>query len=192
MTGGTVLSEFYFKHRLSEDLDFFSDKQFDSKKIMSSISKLGDTLKLKKIDHQNLTGQDTFYLYFDIENFVKVDFSEFPFPHLGTFQKFNKLNISSVEDIATNKVHAITTRRRSRDYLDLYLSMNHLVWTNQDLIGNYKLKFDLTLPPEQLATAFVNVVDAEDQPIFLGTNNWDEVKHFFLSKANELKGNILE
>ena len=26
-TGGTVLAEFYLKHRFSEDLDFFSEKQ---------------------------------------------------------------------------------------------------------------------------------------------------------------------
>jgi predicted nucleotidyltransferase component of viral defense system len=25
LTGGTALSEFYFQHRLSEDLDFFSE-----------------------------------------------------------------------------------------------------------------------------------------------------------------------
>ena len=93
MTGGTVLSEFYFKHRLSEDFDFFSDNKFDSKKVIYSISKMGDLLKLKKVEHQNLTGQDTFYLYFDNKNFVKIDFSEFPFPHLGKFKKFNRLSI---------------------------------------------------------------------------------------------------
>jgi len=28
-TGGTALSEFYLQHRLSEDLDFFSEKEID-------------------------------------------------------------------------------------------------------------------------------------------------------------------
>ena len=28
LTGGTALAEFYLRHRLSEDLDFFSDEPF--------------------------------------------------------------------------------------------------------------------------------------------------------------------
>lgn len=33
LTGGTALSEFYLKHRYSEDLDFFSEKEFNPKNI---------------------------------------------------------------------------------------------------------------------------------------------------------------
>ena len=29
LTGGTALAVFYLKHRYSEDLDFFSEKEFD-------------------------------------------------------------------------------------------------------------------------------------------------------------------
>ncbi|MBI3397237.1 nucleotidyl transferase AbiEii/AbiGii toxin family protein [Candidatus Woesebacteria bacterium] len=191
ITGGTALSGFYFHHRFSEDFDFFSEVKFDSKKVISSISKIGDQLRPKRIEHQNLTGQDTFYLYFDRKKFVKIDFSEFPFPHLGKFNKFNKLNIASIEDIAINKVHAITTRKRSRDYLDLYKCIKYLSWTNQDLAKNYRLKFDVILPPEQLATSFINVIDAKDSPIFLGKNNWGEVKSFFLDRAKGLESLLL-
>ena len=192
MTGGTVLSEFYLHHRYSEDFDFFSEVKFDSKKVLSTVSKIGNKLKLRKIEHQNLTGQDTFFLYFDNKNFVKIDFSEFPFHHLGNFKKLNGLKISSVEDIAVNKIHAITTRARSRDYLDLYMCIRYLKWDSDDLLKNYKLKFDIVLPVEQLATSFVNVVDAKDSPIFLGKNNWEEVKSFFLAQAKNLKNKILQ
>ncbi|AKM83602.1 hypothetical protein A2422_01880 [Candidatus Woesebacteria bacterium RIFOXYC1_FULL_31_51] len=191
MTGGTVLSEFYFKHRYSEDLDFFSENKFDSKKVMSAISKIGDKLNLNKIEQQNLTGQNTFYLYSTPKKFVKIDFSEFPFLHLGIFKKFNNLRISSVEDIAVNKLHAITTRQRSRDYFDLYLCLKQLKWKHTDLLKNYRLKFDVILPIEQLITSYVNVVQATDLPIFLGNAKWKEVKAFFLHEANGLKGEIL-
>ena len=87
MTGGTALSGFYLRHRFSEDLDFFSEDEFDAKQLLVSVSRLGDKLKLTKIDHQNLTGQDTFFLYFDEKSFVKVDFSFFPFKHVGSYKK---------------------------------------------------------------------------------------------------------
>lgn len=192
MTGGTVLSEFYFKHRYSEDLDFFSEKEFDSKKVMSTISKIGDKLNLNKIEQQNLTGQNTFYLYFTPKKFIKIDFSEFPFSHLGIFKKFNNLRISSIEDITVNKLHAITTRQRSRDYFDLYLCLKQLEWNHTDLLKNYRLKFDVILPIEQLITSYINVVQATDLPKFLDITRWKEVKTYFLHEANGLKDKILK
>jgi hypothetical protein len=39
LTGGTALSEFYLHHRLSEDLDFFSEEEFSILPISSFIKK---------------------------------------------------------------------------------------------------------------------------------------------------------
>lgn len=192
MTGGTALSEFYFKHRFSEDLDFFSETDFDAKKLMVFISEIGDNLKLKRIEQQNLSGQNTFYLYSTPKKFVKLDFAHFPFPHFGKFKKYNKLKISSVEDMTINKLHAITTRQRSRDYLDLFLCLKHLNWDYKDLLKNYRLKFEVSLPVEQLATSYVNVVQASDLPIFIGKNNWSEIKSFFLKESKKLKNDLLK
>lgn len=38
-TGGTALSIFYFQHRLSEDLDFFTEKKVPYDQVVSFISK---------------------------------------------------------------------------------------------------------------------------------------------------------
>ncbi|EKE06348.1 MAG: hypothetical protein ACD_19C00016G0021 [uncultured bacterium] len=110
MTGGTALSYFYFKHRFSEDLDFFSEKEFNSKILLSSISKIGDTVKATKIEQQSLNQEEIFYFFFGEKEFVKLDFAIFPFETLCKFRKFNNLKITSIEDIATNKIHAISTR----------------------------------------------------------------------------------
>lgn len=143
------------------------------------------------IDQQRLTGQEVFFAYFTEKKFVKIDFAYFPFSHLGSFKKINNLKITSIEDICINKVHAITTRKRARDYLDLYLCLKYLEWLPEDLIKNYRIKFDVNLSNEQLATSFTNVVDAQDQPIFLGQNNWDEVKDYFLKLATSLKDKVV-
>ncbi|MBI3443269.1 nucleotidyl transferase AbiEii/AbiGii toxin family protein [Candidatus Woesebacteria bacterium] len=39
-TGGTALAEFYLKHRLSEDLDFFSDTSFDHSIVDDFLNKI--------------------------------------------------------------------------------------------------------------------------------------------------------
>lgn len=192
LTGGTTLSEFYFKHRLSEDLDLFSEKDYDSKKIIIWVKKTAADLKIQKLEQQKLTGQEVFYLYFDKGKFVKVDFSYFPFPHLGEFTIYKNLKISSIEDIAVNKIQAIITRKRSRDYLDLYLCSKHLKWTPKDMQKSYRLKFDTYISYEQLATSFTNIVDSNDLPKFLGNTPWSEVKKYFLSQATSLKNMIIK
>lgn len=190
-TGGTALSEFYFQHRYSEDIDFFSEKEFDSKRLSVVVSELNKRLKLKKVEQQSLTGQEVFYFYFNTQKYVKIDFSYFPFEHLGKFIKMNDLRVSSVEDITVNKLHAITTRQRKRDYYDLYLCTKHLEWRVNDLRKYYRLKFDIDMPIEQIATSFVNVVDATDEPIFTEKVNWQIIENYFLSKVKELKKDII-
>ncbi|MBU0570146.1 nucleotidyl transferase AbiEii/AbiGii toxin family protein [Patescibacteria group bacterium] len=192
LTGGTALSYFYFEHRFSEDLDFFSEERYNPKRILSWVSSVGDSLKAKKIEQQDLTGQHTFFFYFSRNTKVKVDFSHFPFDHLGTFKKFNSLRVSSIDDIAINKVHAITTRKRARDYLDLYLCIRELKWEVDDIKKNYRLKFGVHLSIEEIITSFVNVVDAKDLPMFIGDFDFKkEVERFFLDYAKNLKKKIV-
>lgn len=190
LTGGTALSYFYFKHRFSEDLDFFSVSEFNPKTLLSEISKIGDLVKVKKIEQQTLSGQEIFFFGFG-ETKVKVDFAYFPFEPLGEFKKLNDLKITSVEDVCINKIHAIGNRKRSRDYFDLYLCLKKLNWNIKDIRKNYNLKFEINLPIEQIATSYLNVLDADDLPLFLGDQNFDEVKKFFLAEADKLKKDII-
>ena len=40
LTGGTALAEFYLQHRLSEDLDLFSENEFESQGILIFLEKM--------------------------------------------------------------------------------------------------------------------------------------------------------
>src|SRR5260221_80400 len=86
-TGGTALAEFYFRHRLSEDLDFFSDQEFAETEIISWASKTAKEFKVADVEYKTLHGQLTFFFHFP-DSTVKVDFAYYPFPHLGSFQKW--------------------------------------------------------------------------------------------------------
>ncbi len=41
LAGGTALSEFYFHHRISEDLDFFTEEELDIKELERFINLIG-------------------------------------------------------------------------------------------------------------------------------------------------------
>ena len=48
-TGGTCLAEFYLKHRMSEDLDFFSENEFITSSISVCLQKAKKYLFYEKI-----------------------------------------------------------------------------------------------------------------------------------------------
>ncbi|OGD83746.1 hypothetical protein A2572_00810 [Candidatus Collierbacteria bacterium RIFOXYD1_FULL_40_9] len=192
-TGGTALSHYYFQHRFSEDLDFFAEEEFDQLQILAWIKSISPELKIKEIEQQILNGQLTLFLYYtEEEKPLKLDFAYFPFPHMGKFEMLGKIRVSSLEDIAVNKIQAITTRSRSRDYFDLKLCLEKLGWSDEVVRQKYRTKFEVSLPPESLATAYTNVQTAKDLPIFLGEVDWGGTEKYFLDRALGLKSLILE
>lgn len=189
LTGGTALSEFYLRHRLSEDLDFFSEQEIIPNDIAMWVRSTSKKLSTK-VSLETLRGQFIYNFAFPFDE-VKVEFAYFPFEVLGTFKKYKSLRITSIKDIAANKLQAILTRTRGRDYFDLYEILKQGKSTFLDIRQDYRLKYDVFIPDEELARRLTAVLDAKDQPKFLKTTNWKIIESFFLSEARKLKPKII-
>lgn len=139
LTGGTALS-FYFKHRFSEDLDFFSQnyKKEDPDSIMSFISKLsGFKFKLDaEQDDPRLIPMKVYFLELKRDCVLKMDFVQ-------DFEKNIKRiknGLHSLEDIYYRKISAgigmvkkedltgriiHAGRQSAKDLFDLYYLSKH-------------------------------------------------------------------
>ena len=97
-----------------------------------------------------------------------MDFAYYPFEHLGEFIHLGRLGVASLLDITVNKVHAITTRKRGGifGFISFYQKQGI---QSEELLDQYRLKFDVVITKEELAKHYVGVVDALDQPKYLGT-----------------------
>lgn len=189
LTGGTALAAFYLGHRISEDLDFFTESPIDEIALASWVKQTANALEAE-VTFQKLRGQYVYYFHFP-KDMVKVDFAYFPFPVLGICSKFKTLRVASLEDIGVNKLQGIMTRGRGRDYVDLYEILRQPGITISFLAQQYRLKFDTHIPPEELAKHFQAIVDATDQPRFLGRRNWKNIETFFLKEAKRFAPKIL-
>ena len=118
LTGGTALSRFYFQHRLSEDLDFFTTT--DDLKLIANDLRLrliaqGYEVEIKKLD--------IYFARFYVLHAgatLKVEFvKEF---HLidPLIQTEHGIYINSLEDIGANKITAFEDRAAIKDIVDLY------------------------------------------------------------------------
>lgn len=196
LTGGTALAAFYLHHRISEDLDFFSEEEFDTTYITIFLRKNKEKIGFQKFDLQRKQNRFIYFLLFKKER-LKVDFAFYPYPRIRADlgKKFGSLDIDSVFDIATNKVFTLFQHPRLRDYIDLYfIFKEHPDFSLEDLVAYTRNKFDFVVDSKELAKNFLKVLDLDkaDFPRMLVPFERKEMEEFFLKLAKSLEKEIFK
>ena len=190
LTGGTALSEFYLRHRFSEDLDFFSEQEFSLLPLQRLIKQLQNAMPdIQDVEFREFMGIKTFFLSHGKDR-LKIDFNYYPFPILEKGVSFHRLRIDSALDIAVNKTQAILTQPRSRDFIDVYLACTSFGWKFPDLINKARQKFDWYVDPLHVASRLLLVKELKDYPKMAVKVSEKEWQEFFLSEAEKLKPRI--
>lgn len=188
-TGGTALSSAYLNHRLSEDLDFFTEKKFNQQIIFTLMT---DLSKKHNFNFQSRFVEVVyiFNLIFSDKTELKVDFSYYPYKRLIKKQLVNEITIDSLTDIAVNKLLTITQRTDVKDFVDLYfLFQTFAIW---DLIEGVKIKFGLKLEPFLLSSDFLKAENFDYLPKMIKPLSLEELKSFFRQKAKEIGSRAVE
>lgn len=191
-TGGTPLAAFYLHHRLSEDIDLFSEQEVNPVPIRAFLKKIQKRLGFKKIDYRQFLGLHTFQLIFSKNNILKIDFNYYPFPRIAKGTKYKNIAVDSIYDIAVNKVHTVVMNPRARDFIDLYFIISEKNYNWHDLIKQAKAKFDWHIDAVQLGSRLLAAAEASDFPRMIKPIKHEEWKNFFLSEAKKLKKEIFK
>lgn len=177
LVGGTALSLCY-GHRVSVDLDLFSNKPFENQIVI-------DALKNKFQDKFIMEEKaPRFGIFCFIDN-VKVDIVRHPHPLIRPQLSIDDIRIFSTEDIIAMKVQAILGRGKKKDFWDVAELLQH--FSISDFIDFHKEKFTpqhLLITVPQAITFFADAEESED-PISLKKQTWDSVKKFIGLKVNE-------
>ena len=115
LVGGTTLA-LLIGHRMSEDIDLFSESPFDS-------SKLAEHLKDKyKAENIRTLKNAVFCFIRD----VKVDILTHQYPLINPVINEGGIRMVSLEDIGAMKLNVITdSGRRLKDFIDMYSLLEH-------------------------------------------------------------------
>ena len=114
LSGGTALS-LQIGHRISVDLDFFTQKlsaKVDAEKIINRLRTLFPRSKL------SITYRAIDQLWLDLDD-VKITFLAFPFARKHPLIDADGILLADVKDIALQKAFSIGRRAKARDYIDL-------------------------------------------------------------------------
>ncbi len=163
LSGGTALAEFYLQHRLSEDLDFFSEDEFDLSSIVVFLKTNKKIIGYDTMDFQNSFNRNLFFLKFKNE-ILKMEFTYYPFERIENTIKKNWLYVDSLIDIAVNKLFTIYQQPRSRDFIDLFLILKKQNFKLEDLIKMASIKFDTNIDYLQLGAKFSLSNSVKDFP----------------------------
>ena len=183
---GTALSAFYLHHRFSEDLDFFSEKEFDAGALNLFLLARKNDFSARALQYQQSFNRNLFFLEFGDQSSLKVEFTWYPFTRLEKGPTLDNLQVDSVLDIAVNKVFTLTQQARGRDYADLFEIHRKYALDFKELLKLARVKFDYPINILQLGKNLVKVTTFLDDPILLKNIDKREVEDYFLQLAKEL------
>lgn len=131
MVDGTSLA-LQYGHRQSIDLDFFGVIPQDKDELITSIMQCGNV---------TIQNRSNFILQTTIDD-IKVDFVDYSrYEWIGKSIVCEGFTLASDKDIAAMKVNAIIGRGTRKDFIDLYVLLQH--YSLADIFEFYKRKYPI-------------------------------------------------
>jgi len=169
--GGTNLA-LRLGHRLSVDLDFFTNTPYQNSAIFQAITAGFPSAEL--LFEQNQT------MMFSIDN-VKIDFVLYPFKWLLPFETIEGARLITLQDLIPMKLKALSNRFAKKDFWDIAYLLNN--FSLSEMLEIFTSKFP-QIDIGYIIHSLTNFDDAEleQQPLALLPKTWEEIK-FELQKA---------
>lgn len=182
-TGGTALASIYLHHRLSEDLDFFSEKSFDNLPVLNLMNKWGKKHGFRFTLKENEVVK-IYLLEFADGQTLKVDFGYYPYRRMDKTQNRESFQVDSLLDIAINKLSTIMQRSEVKDFVDLYFLLKQFtIW---DLMEGVNIKFRLKADPFLIGINCLKAESFDSLPIMLKPLKLEEIKNYYKSLAAKM------
>ncbi len=136
LTGGTALSRFYFQHRLSEDLDFFTTSE-DLTLIIRDLIRRLEELEIA-IAPERIEPYFARIMAIDGANTLKIDLVREPVVFGDLIKTPAGIYINNLADLGANKVSAYEDRAAIKDIIDLYFITQRHSWEELFQIADTK------------------------------------------------------
>lgn len=188
LTGGTALAEYYYQHRVSQDLDFFAFEEIDNIFLHAFADKLKGMLNAADARFERVYDRNQFFFKVGEEE-LKIEFTKYPFKNLEEIKIDGRARIDSLRDIAANKLLTITERFDPKDFVDLYFILQEK--DLKDVIEDVEQKFGVKLDPIFLGGELMKVKRIEALPNIIKPLSISGLKDFFEKLAKRFRPIIL-
>ena len=178
LVGGTALA-LQFGHRISEDIDLFTQESFSSEELERSI--------FEKLNGANIAvdmaKENTLKLRID---HIKVDLLYYPYRLIDMPLEIDGIRMLSIKDIAAMKLSAVSKRGAKKDFFDIYELLQEK-YTLKEMLDHYKTKYENhALGFLTRSLLYFDDAELEPDPVMIKNYNWQEVKKEISSQVRKL------
>ena len=165
LVGGTALA-LQYGHRQSIDLDFFGVLPEDKEELVEMTRRIGNVLVTNR----------TKMILQTVINQVKVDFVDYSrYAWIDKPIQGDGFILASDKDIAAMKVNAIIGRGTRKDFIDLYVLLQH--YSLSEIMEFYKQKYpEFSEYRALLSMTYFEDAEMQDMPKMFISTPWEEMK----------------
>ena len=180
LVGGTALS-LQFGHRLSVDIDLFTDHEYGS----IDFKKIRDFLEIKypycSYRDVDLVSFGTFFeVGMSKDDFVKIDFyytDKFVFNQLI----INDIRMATAEEIIAMKLEVINNKGRKKDFWDIHFFLENYTFEQFIQLYEKRYPYNISKTIKQQLLDF-ELADNDFDPICLLNKEWELIKYDLFEK----------
>jgi predicted nucleotidyltransferase component of viral defense system len=176
LAGGTALA-LQLGHRISVDLDFFTQEKIDEMLVSTELSQLQEFKEDQKAWGTVLgrIGETKFSIFY------------YKYKLIDELLPFEGIQLVGKKDIAAMKILAISDRGLKRDFIDVYTLARQ--FSLDEMLGFYEEKYGLI--EDRMyhiikSLEYFTNADNDDMPKMLIPVNWEDVKEYFRRETSRL------
>lgn len=174
LVGGTALA-LQYGHRQSVDLDFFGSplaSQEDTIDMLSSLGNITIHNRTDKILQVVLRG-----IKVDVIDYSRYGWVDPPVVDDG-------IVLASPRDIAAMKINAIEGRGSRKDFVDIYMLLQH--YTLSELLDFYSMKYpNYSIFRALLSLTYFDDAETQAMPKIFIPQTWEVIKAYISDKVKE-------
>ena len=174
LVGGTALA-LQYGHRQSVDLDFFGSPLTSQEDTIDMLSSLGSITILNRTDK---------ILQVVIRG-IKVDVIDYSrYGWIDTPVVDDGIVLASPRDIAAMKINAVEGRGSRKDFVDIYILLQH--YTLSELLDFYSMKYpNYSIFRALLSLTYFDDAETQAMPKMFIPQTWEEIKEHISTKVRE-------
>ena len=176
LVGGTNLSLRY-GHRLSIDIDLFTDSEYRSLDFTAFENYLRSQFAYYNCnDKGSIVGMGrSYYVGNSAADYIKIDLM-YADPFICEVEILDGVRMASTDDIVAMKMNVVARGGRKKDFWDLHYLLNH--YSLSEMLTLHEKRHEWEHNAEELVRNFTcfSIADEMIDPICLLGKDWDDIK----------------
>lgn len=185
LVGGTSLS-LQIGHRMSDDIDLFTDHPYESIDFAAIGNFLRETFGYVSNIPTGPVGMGLSYLFGPTKNdTVKIDLF-YTDPFIRPLLQIGPYRLATVEEIIAMKIDIVQRKARKKDFWDLDELLNS--YSIEQMIALHKQRYPYSHDEKVIRENFIDFERADEDftPICLKGKHWELIKLDFMERFHQI------